>query len=172
MATFIVHNITTDKLAVPPPVARLIPAGGTVTVEAHSLDTDAIQALIDKSRITVIASGPDGASEAAIESAPASAAAAPTTRLGATGDFIILGAGDTATLTHDLGLEAATIDVYDSVGINFTADADLTITQADVNTLAVQSTAGGSFVIVCSWDEGTLSLGSTLLSTDSRIVVA
>jgi len=56
------------------------------------------------------------------------------------------------------------------LGHNLCAPASLTGSDKK-KALAVQSTAGGSFVIAASWEAGTAVLGN-LAATDSRIVVA
>ena len=151
MATFTVQNLSGTRLGVPPPVARVLDPGATAEVEAQSLDTDAIAALINDGSIGVVPAAAGSAGEAAVEAASKANASSPTSMLGTIDAPIVLAGGETATLTHNLGVKASAIDVYDSDGANFTSAADITVTQANANTLAVQSTAGGSFVIVAKF---------------------
>ena len=171
MATFTVQNLSGVRLAVPPPISRIMNPGTTTEVEAASLDSAAIAALINAGDIAVIPAAAGSAGEAAVEAAAKANASLPSSVIGTIDAPVVLAGGETATLTHDLGVKASTIDVYDSDGANFTSAADITVTQVDANTLAVLSTAGGSFVIAASWEAGTAVLGN-LAATDSRIVVA
>ena len=173
MATFRVQNLTDGKLAVPPPLDVVLVGNQTENVEAASADTPAIQDMLDRGLIALVRVTDGLPGESAEAANLGLVGAASETALGSISDPVVLGAGQTATLSHDLGTKASTVDVYDSDGANFTAAADIVVAQADADTLAVTSTAGGSFVIVASFEAGvTNDMGSALASTDDRIAVA
>ena len=174
MATFRVNNLSGTRLAVPPPLDVILDAGASEDVTAESADTPAIADLLDRGLISVIRVTDGTASENVEEMTLGHSGGDAKTTLGTLGDPVVLAAGETATLSHDLGTKAVKLDVYNMAnGANFTTNADLTITQADANPLAVQSTAGGSFVIEASWEVGVVNtLGAVLAQDDSKIVVA
>lgn len=174
MARYTVQNTSGATLAVPPPVARTLKPGATTEVEAASLDTEQLAAMINNGLINIIPlAGLSAGADVVESSAKAQGGSASTTRIGSVAAPLVLAAGETMTLTHSLGAKAATVDVYNmATGANFTANADIAVAQATANALTVTSTAGGSFVVVVSWDPGTPSLGAVLLVTDSKIAVA
>jgi len=173
MATFRVQNLSGSRLAVPPPLDVILPSGASADVEAASADTAAIKDLLDRNLVSVTRVTSGLPSEAAEAATLGLAGSESQTTIGTIGAPVVLGAGDTATLSHALGTKASKIDVYAASGGNVSSLADITITQADADTLAVQSTAGGSFVIVASWEAGVVNtLGSSLAESDSLIAVA
>jgi len=173
MATFRVNNLSGGKLAVPPPLDVILPAGGSADVEAASADTPAIALLQDRGLIKVTQLTSGAASDATEAASLGLSGTSSMTKIGTIDNPVVIGAGQTMTLTHNLGNKADTVDVYDSDGANFTADADITVAQADANTLAVTSAAGGSFVIVVSFKASVDNdMGANLDPADSRIAVA
>jgi hypothetical protein len=173
MATFRVQNISGTKLAVPPPLTATLEPGASADLEAHSADTAAIKDLIDRQKIRVTPINSGAPSDDVEGATLGRLGGETTTTIGTIADPVVIGSGETMTFAHGLGGKASKIDVYDSDGANFTANADIAVAQADADTIAVTSTAGGSFVVECSFPAGVdNALAGDLAQDDANVTVA
>lgn len=173
MATFTVQNLSGVKLAVPPPVAKILAPGATVEIAAASLDTDQIADLINDGKIGLVAqaAGSDGAAQ--VEAAPKANASLPTTVIGAPDAGVNVPDGDTLTFTHNLGTKPISVAVLDdATGAPLSPDATITI-GGDANTVTVANGTGGplDMNLVIQFPAGT-SAPTAVAAGDASIAVA
>jgi len=173
MATFTVQNLSGVKLAVPPPVAKILAPGATAEVEAASLDTEAIADLINNNKIGIIPRAGGSVGLDAVEAAPKANAGLMSALIGGSEAGVTVANGETLTFTHSLGSVAVAVLVFDSA-TGAQADPATVTTGGDANTVTVANGSGGSLDlnVLVMFAPGTAPLGAVIDAADARIAVA
>jgi hypothetical protein len=177
MAKFLVHNISGTRFHVPPPVGLTLNQGATVEVEAASLDTDQIAALVDDAKITITHLTADTPAGDSLAGASIAQAGGPQVQLGNAGatNGLDIGNGETMTFTHGLGLTPTKVLVMDeATGDLLVPDAGITI-GGSATTVTVANATGGALDVIVEihFEAGSLvNLAAVIPETDSRIAIA